>query len=85
MVFCFVEFQDVSPDIIFHDLYLLMPHFKKKKKRIGYGYLRLEALYFLWRFSLLTLWVIFRNLLSSFASWIIEYGRDEILAGIYLL
>ena len=33
MVFCFVEFQDVSPDIIFHDLYLLMPHFFKKKKK----------------------------------------------------
>ena len=31
MVFCFVEFQDVSPDIIFHDLYILMPHLKKKK------------------------------------------------------
>ena len=33
MVFCFDEFQDVSPDIIFHDLYLLMPHLKKKKKK----------------------------------------------------
>ena len=30
MVLYFVEFQDVSPDIIFHDFYILLPHLKNK-------------------------------------------------------